>query len=107
MSDYLTNRAGYWHFVRRVPSEFAKLDPRGIVKHSTKIPVAEDRRGIRAKKIAEAMNRKLEAYWLGMLDGKAQEAKQHYEEARLRARIFRFDHGEPAGLACRPPIKAQ
>jgi hypothetical protein len=31
MSDFLTRRGSTWHFVRRVPSEFAALDRRVIV----------------------------------------------------------------------------
>jgi hypothetical protein len=27
MPDFLTRRNGVWHFVRRVPAEFATLDP--------------------------------------------------------------------------------
>jgi hypothetical protein len=48
MSDYLTKRNGFWQFARRVPLEYAALDERGVVKHSTKVPVAKDRRGIKA-----------------------------------------------------------
>jgi hypothetical protein len=43
MPDFLTRRHGTWHFVRRVPTEFAPFDRRGIVKHSTKVRIAEDR----------------------------------------------------------------
>jgi hypothetical protein len=35
VSDFLTRRNGTWHFVRRVPVEFAQYDHRGVVKHST------------------------------------------------------------------------
>jgi len=72
--DYLTRRNGFWQFVRRVPLEFAALDPRGVIKHSTKVEVLKDRRGTKAGKIADAMNRDLEAYWRGLSEGKAQEA---------------------------------
>ena len=40
MPDFLTRRCGTWHFVRRVPVEFAHLDERGIIRHSTKVRVA-------------------------------------------------------------------
>jgi len=32
MPDFLTRRNGTWHFVRRVPIEFAALDPRGMTE---------------------------------------------------------------------------
>ena len=41
MSDFLTRRNGTWHFVRRVPVEFAAFDRRGIIRHSTKVRVAK------------------------------------------------------------------
>ena len=43
--EFLTRRNGTWHFVRRVPLEFAEVDPRGIVRHSTRIRIAHDRAG--------------------------------------------------------------
>jgi hypothetical protein len=49
MPDFLTRRNGTWHFVRRVPVEFAALDPRGIVKHSTRVRVSSDRMGRKAQ----------------------------------------------------------
>ncbi len=42
MPDFLTRRHGTWHFVRRVPSEFAEFDNRGIIRHSTKVRVSEE-----------------------------------------------------------------
>jgi hypothetical protein len=49
MSDFLIRRNGTWHFVRRVPVEFASLDRRGIVKQSTSVPVSSDRGGARPR----------------------------------------------------------
>lgn len=105
MADFLTKRHGVWQFVRRVPLELSHLDPRGVIKHSTKVPVAKDRRGIKAGKIAEVMNRELEAYWRGLSEGKAQEAQARYEEARRRARIFGFDYAETDEVAARPVLE--
>jgi uncharacterized DUF497 family protein len=45
MPDFLTRRNGTWHCVRRVPAAFAQLDPRGIIKPSTRVKVADDRTG--------------------------------------------------------------
>jgi len=65
--DYLTKRSGVWHFVRRVPLEYAALDPRGVINHSTHVLVGQDRRGTKAAKAADEMNRDLEALWRGAL----------------------------------------
>ena len=101
MPDYLTQRNGHWQFVRRVPSEYAALDQRGIIKHSTKVPVAADRRGTKAGRVADALNRELEAYWRGLVEGKAQEAADRYAAARRRARVLGFDYVETNELATR------
>jgi hypothetical protein len=53
MPDFLTRRNGTWHFVRRVPTEFASFDRRGIIKHSTRVRVASDRAGRRAARVAD------------------------------------------------------
>lgn len=105
MPEYLTNRAGYWQFVRRVPSEFAVLDRRVFVRHSTKIAVARDRRGDKAGKVADLFNRELEAYWRGLVEGKAQEAADRYNAARARARVLGFDYVESPQLADRPVLE--
>jgi hypothetical protein len=105
MTDYLTNRAGYWHFIRRVPLEFAELDRRGVIKHSTKVAVRTDKRGIKAGKIADQMNRELEAFWRGLSEGKPQEAAERYAEARRRARTFGFDYAETAELSNRSTLE--
>jgi integrase len=105
LSDYLTKRNGYWHFARRVPVEFQDLDQRGVVKHSTKVSIVEDRRGIKAGKIADIMNRELEAYWRGLSDGKAQEAELRYAEARRKARVLGYDYYETQELITRPTVE--
>lgn len=105
MTDHLTKRNGIWHFARRVPIEFCHLDKRGVVRHSTKIRVSGDRRGVRAGRIADTMNRELEAYWRGLVEGKAQEAADRYAEARRRARTLGFDYTETAELASRSTLE--
>lgn len=99
MPEYLTKRNGFWQFVRRVPLEYAHLDDRGVIKHSTRIEVRADRRGTRAGKVADNMNRELEAYWRGLVEGKALEAAERYTEARRRARTLGFEYTEAADLA--------
>ena len=64
MSDFLTRLGSLWHFVRRVPAEFATYDRRGIVRHSTHIRIADDRVGRRAARVAEKMNEDLETIGL-------------------------------------------
>src|SRR5262249_22921516 len=86
MSDFLTRRCGTWHFVRRVPVEFAHLDERGIIKHSTKVRVAQDRTGRRAARVASKLNDELELYWKSLVHGRPKADLNGYDEARRRAR---------------------
>ena len=49
MPDFLTRRNGTWHFVRRVPIEFAELDKRRVISaNRTEVRIANDRAGRRA-----------------------------------------------------------
>lgn len=89
-------RAGIYYLVRRVPKEFALLDPRGLVRISTEIAVVDDPRGVRAGKRAEALNNELEAYWRGLRDGQGAEARKRFDEARKRAMALGFAY-QPIG----------
>lgn len=90
MTDFLTRRAGTWHFVRRVPVAYAKLDARGIVRHC--IRVAEDRLGRRAARVADRLNAELELFWRELMDGQSQFKLVRYDEARRKARALGFEY---------------
>jgi hypothetical protein len=90
MSDFLTRRGATWHFVRRVPAEFAALDRRGIVRHSTRIKIVDDRLGRRASRVAHMLNSELESYWKGLADGRSTADLPHYDQARRHARSVEF-----------------
>lgn len=88
MPERLTKRNGCWQFVRRVPPEFAEVDPRGIVKLSTKIRITDDRAGVRASQVAERMNIDLEASWRAKTGQSAHEAALALDDARRRAQTL-------------------
>ena len=94
MSEFLTRRNGTWHFVRRVPLEFAKVDRRGVVRHSTRIRIAHDRAGRRAARIAETFNERLELTWKNLALGQSRSAATRYEDARARARLLGYEYLE-------------
>ena len=79
-------RDGMWYLVRRVPQAFAHLDPRGIVRISSGIAVADDPRAIRAGTVIEQIDNELEAYWRGLKDGQSAEARRRFDAAQRRAR---------------------
>lgn len=101
VAAYLTKRDGFWHYARRVPLPLVELDKRGVVKESTKVRVADDPRAVRAGRVADRINGEVEAYWRGLADGKAAEAKNRYDAARKRARAFGFDYAQVDELAGR------
>ena len=86
MSDFLTRQGGTWHFVRRVPTEFAALDLRGIVRHSTRVKVADDRVGRRAARVALTLNEELERFWKSLALGQGSSDARRYDGVRQRAR---------------------
>jgi integrase len=102
LPDYLTKRNGTWHFQRRVPEEYVKLDSRGIIRHSTKVRIADDRLGRRAGVVADRLNRELEAYWKGLADGRPKHALTGYTAARQRARQLGFEYIDHATLMQQP-----
>ncbi|WP_375458840.1 integrase [uncultured Enterovirga sp.] len=105
MADFLTNRGGVWTYNRRVPLAFAELDKRAFVRQTTKLRVADDPRGIKARRIADRINTETEAYWRGLVEGQAAEAKRRYDAARRRARAFGFDYATAVELAERPVVE--
>lgn len=92
MPDFLTRRGSTWHFVRRVPAEFAALDRRGVVKHSTRVRVADDRLGRRAMRVALKLNEELEQHWKSLATESSQAAFTCYDQARRRARELGYDY---------------
>lgn len=102
LADYLTARAGIWHFARRVPAAFAEFDPRGVIRQSTKIRVADDPRKVRAARAAARINSELETYWRDGLRGDHSEAKARYDKARKDARRLGFEYITAAEIAQRP-----
>lgn len=102
MADYLVRRGGMWRFVRRVPKEYATLDPREIVQHSTKVRVADDPRAVRARRVADELNEALEAYWRSLADSDHTQAVRDYEAARNAARKLKIS--EPIADAAQRTI---
>ena len=102
MPDFLTRRDGTWHFVRRVPMEYARFDRRGIVKHSTKVRISQDRTGRRAARVADKLNEELELYWKALADGRSKADLSRYDEARRCARSLGFEYIEVEQLVQQP-----
>jgi integrase len=102
MTDFLTRRNGTWHYVRRVPIEYAEFDKRGIVKHSTKVRIVDDRTGRRASRVVTKLNEELEAHWRALVEGKTNAEAFAYDEAKRRARALGFDYIEKSQIVVLP-----
>jgi integrase len=105
MSDFLTRRGSTWHFVRRVPAEFAALDSRGIIRHSTRIKVTEDRLGRRASRVAHTFNQQLEGFWKELAAGQSTADTTRYDQARRHARSLGYDYIPNSDLVAFPQEK--
>jgi hypothetical protein len=68
-----------------VPKEFTRLDPRWIIKTSTKVRVADDLLGKRAKNVASDLNDALEKHWRDLEAGDSHKAAIDYEAAKHAA----------------------
>ncbi len=100
--DYLTERNGVWHFIRRVPVEFSEFDKRNPIRLSTKIRVARDRKGIKARRVVDQMNIDVEAFWRGAAAGRGAEARQDYDQAVKIARRLGLEYLQPEEAAEKP-----
>ncbi|HEX4112139.1 MAG TPA: tyrosine-type recombinase/integrase [Stellaceae bacterium] len=105
MSDFLTRRGGVWHFVRRVPIEFAAFDPRRVVRHSTGVKVADDRIGRRAARVALTLSEELECFWKILATGQSGTGLGRYDEVRRRARSLGYDFIPNGELVALPAEK--
>jgi len=85
-TPHLVKKKGYWYFARRVPGEFADHDTRGHVFNSTKIRIADDPRGIRAKDVVAELNASLEAFWEAKARGLNPDGRAMFKAAHAKAR---------------------
>jgi integrase len=82
--------------------EFAHLDARRVIKHSTKVRIAHDRTGCRAARVASKLNEELELFWRGLVEGRSKDELRRYDEARRRARSLGFEYVENTQLLMLP-----
>jgi len=98
---YLKARHSRWHYVRRVPTQFSALDPRGLIQTSLKtssLDVAQIRR--------DALERADDLFWQGMaLDDPAKSAHARYQAARARAVAMGFEYKAAVDIAESSPLE--
>jgi len=74
------------------PVECAVFDPRGIIRHSTRIRVADDRIGRRPTRVAQTLNEALEFHWSTLATRRSASDPSRYRETRRRARTLGYDY---------------
>ncbi|MCC7253041.1 tyrosine-type recombinase/integrase [Hyphomicrobium sp.] len=89
---------GYWYLVRRVPAEYAKLDRREKVAMTTRIRIADDPRGVAARKVVARLDAELRLYWKDLKAGRNPEGVQRHQWAQETARRFGCEYVEEAAL---------
>jgi len=90
LDQHLQRRGGRWHYIRRVPARFRKLDKRGTIRtalDTSSLQVARARR--------DAMVEADDQYWAHLAfqheqSDTIQVSRQRYEAARLRAKARGF-----------------
>lgn len=92
------NLQGIWSLVRFPPKRYQHVERRKVVKVSTGIRAADDPRGIRAYDVVQALNAELEAYWEGLLNGRAA-TPISVDSARDHARRLGFGYVPATALA--------
>ncbi|WP_156585843.1 tyrosine-type recombinase/integrase [Ensifer sp. Root31] len=97
---YLKPRGSKWHYIRRVPANFAHIDGRGLIQASLKtssLDVAQLRR--------DALERADDLFWLG-LSHEHPEDNTHtrYQAAKARAVALGFEYKGVVDIADSAPI---
>lgn len=94
LPKWLVRRGGRIHYVRRVPSRYAQVDPRTFVTHSCdtddvgQAVIARDR-----------INAEVEAYWQSLVRGDGDDARARYEAAIEYARNAGFSYRDVYDIA--------
>lgn len=86
------NLYGYWYLIRYTPKQFANVDSRRLIRHSTGIAVVDDPRGTRARIAIRTMDENLHRSWRDKLSGKP--GPQHVNEQLAKMTALRL--GIPA-----------
>ena len=97
LNQYLKRRGDKWHYQRRVPLEYAEIDPRGVIRKSLKTESLEVARS-RRDALVEADNQ----YWMKLsLSGElpSEVARRVYRSAQQRAMSRGFIYTPAAELA--------
>ncbi len=92
--DHISKVGNVWKYVRRVPSHYAHLDSRGMIRQTTR---QYDQAA--ALIVAKRLDRINDAYWAALVDGQGANEKQAYDNAVKRAIALGFQYKTNSDLA--------
>jgi integrase len=80
-------RVGMWYYVRRVPQQYQSVDPRTIVQQSTGVAIIGDARGVQARRVADGIDRALEAYWQSLEIGPSKALAEYQAACKAAVKL--------------------
>ena len=92
--QYLQCRAGFWHYVRRVPKRFAEVDDRDVIRVSLRTRSEETAR-IRRDALIEADD----LYWASLLDHDDERSGEEAAKRRCAVAARRYRRANARALA--------
>jgi integrase len=75
---FKNRRKATWYYVRRVPLQYQRLDPRGTIRRTTGVRLGNDPHGVAARRVAEGFDAAEESYWAGLAGDSAAKATAEY-----------------------------
>lgn len=99
---YMHKRRGYWYYIRRVPLEARRFEPKPFVLRSTKIRIGDDPRGVAARVRIRDIDAAFEARWQDLSAGIDPDARAHYSRNLEIARHQRLPYLLPKDIAALP-----
>jgi integrase len=74
-------RNGFWYLERRVPKRFRAIEPRALIRTSTRIRVADDPKAVVAKRKVEELDDQLFLCWLNAPGAEVAQHRREHEKA--------------------------
>ena len=85
---FKNQRKGTWYYVRRVPIEYSHVDPRGTIRRTTGIRIANDQHGVAARRVAEGFDAAEESRWAGLAgDGTAMATAEYLAACQAATKL--------------------
>jgi integrase len=78
---YKNTHKSTWYYVRRVPLQYQRLDPRGTIRRTTGVRIGNDPHGVAARRVAEGFDAAEESHWAGLSGDSTAKPMAEYQAA--------------------------